>query len=69
MIGLINAYVPAPIMDPEAERAYLERRNINETYERIFEDSLEHSNEAEEYLKVRGVPMEISHGKVGISAL
>jgi putative DNA primase/helicase len=60
-----HAGVPSPILDPEAEKVYLERRNINETYERIFQDSLEHSNEAEEYLNDRGVPMDTSHGKVG----
>jgi putative DNA primase/helicase len=57
--------LPVPLMGPEAEKSCLERRNINGTYERIFQDSLKNCAAAEEYLNTRGIPKNISHGMVG----
>ena len=60
-----KAGLPSPQLNHESEKAYLERLNVNEKYEQILRDSLEHGSKAEEYLHTRGIPTQIIHGKVG----
>lgn len=55
-----------PGFTKEIEAHWIARREINQTYETLFQYALKNADKAEEYLaRYRGIPKEISHGKVG----
>ena len=58
--------LPSPEFTGAIEDHWVSRRDINQTYERLFQYSLKNAEKAEEYLtRYRSIPKDISHTRVG----
>jgi putative DNA primase/helicase len=61
-----QAGLPSPKITKEIEDQWVSRRDINQTYETLFQDSLKYAEKAEDYLdRFRGIPRDTIHGIVG----
>ncbi len=60
-----EAGVPEPSLNGDSESRYKAIERVCETYNQLFQDSLEHPEKAITYLESRGLDAELLKGKVG----